>query len=148
MTVGHRIRPGGILSVLMVLVILMLSSFAALAWLAADREEKMALRAETAAVAYYAADQRCEELLFEAAGVVASMEEDCLAALSQLEGATVDSHQGQITLTLVVPVDNTRQIRAVVQVDPLSEKPLTVVSRAVETTVSWEEEMLDIWDGQ
>ena len=47
-----RIRPGGILSVLMVLVILMLSSFAALAWIAADGEEKMALRAETAAVDY------------------------------------------------------------------------------------------------
>ena len=142
-----RIRPGGILSVLMVLVILMLSSFAALAWIAADGEEKMALRAETAAVDYYAADRRCEELLFEAAGLVSSQREDAITALAALEGASVESDGGEITLTLVVPVDDTRQIRAVVQVDPASEQPLEGVTRAVETTVQWEEEILDIWDG-
>ena len=142
-----RIRPGGILSVLMVLVILMLSSFAALAWIAAG-EEKMALRAETAAVDYYAADRRCEELLFEAAGLVSSQREDAITALAALEGASVESDGGEITLTLVVPVDDTRQIRAVVQVDPASEQPLEVVTRAVETTVQWEEEILDIWDGK
>ena len=60
----------------------------------------------------------------------------------------MESDGGEITLMLVVPVDDTRQIRAVVQVDPASEQPLEVVTRAVETTVQWEEEILDIWDGK
>ena len=129
---------GGLISVFMVLLVLMLSTFAALSWMTASSEEKLASRAEQAASDYYRAVGAAAQDAGQAAFFAERGDSESLAALGELDGNI---------LTLVHPVDDRRQLRTVYRIGK-SAPYLSLLSQTVESTAEWEEESLNLWTGE
>ena len=129
---------GGLISVFMVLLVLMLSTFAVLSWVTAASEEKLAGRAEQAASDYYQAVAAAADDAGQAAFLAEQGDLEGLAALGELDGGV---------LTLVHPVDDRRQLRTVYRIEK-SAPYLALLSQTVESTAEWEEESLNLWAGE
>ena len=129
---------GGLISVFMVLLVLMLSTFAVLSWVTASSEEKLADRAERAASDYYRAVGAAAQDAGQAAFFAEQGDSEGMAALGELDGDI---------LTLVHSVDDRRQLRTVYRIGK-SAPYLSLLSQTVESTAEWEEESMNLWTGE
>ena len=129
---------GGLLSVVMVLVILLLSVFAALAMTASFSRTRLADRAETAAAAYYAAEKECAEKAAEVSGLLANGED--LKGLCEIQ----QSPDGQL-LVFISPIDENRQLEMVYLAG--EDGSMTFLKKTSVTVTRWEEDFLDVWTG-
>ena len=110
----------GISSLLMVFVVLCLTVFGVLAYMTARAEEALA---------------RLDEALSAMPG------EEALEAA----GFSVSEEEGALTGDLEIPVDGTRVYRLRVRIE---NGEYAVTARQTEDNTVWEEEHLDVWDGQ
>ncbi len=130
----------GISSMLMLFVILCLTVFGVLAYMTARADNRLTLRSAEAVKAYYAADAEAEEILsrVDAAG------EDYAAVLRE-EGFSTVQEGERLTADLELPIEGTRVYRMQLV---FTDGEYEVTIRRMEDNTVWEEEDLNVWDGQ
>ena len=121
----------GVSSMLMLFVILCLTVFGVLAYMTALADNRLTLRSAEAVKAYYAADA-------EAAG------EDYAAVLREEAFSTVQEGE-TLTADLELPIEGTRVYRMQLV---FTDGEYEVTIRRMEDNTVWEEEDLNVWDGQ
>lgn len=132
----------GISSLLMVFVVLCLTVFGVLAYMTARADHRLTQRSAQMVQAYYAADTRAEEALARLDEALSAMPgEEALEAA----GFSVSEEEGALTGDLEIPVDGTRVYRLRVRIE---NGEYAVTARQTEDNTVWEEEHLNVWDGQ
>ncbi|MGI5893289.1 MAG: hypothetical protein ACOX6P_01705 [Candidatus Merdivicinus sp.] len=137
----------GISTMLMVFVILCLTVFGMLAFLTARADSRLTDRMADSVQEYYAADARAEELLAEVDGILLS-EPDTAAWYASLEeiGFSIAETEKGTTAEIRIPIEGTRIYRMQLLLGEKSRYQVSI--RRVEDEAVWEEEALDVWDGQ
>lgn len=131
----------GISSLLMLFVILCLTVFGVLAYMTARADNRLTQRSAEAVRAYYAADARAEEILAQVDAASAETLPTVLAGA----GFSVEQDGEKVIADLEIPIEGTRIYRLrLVFADGTRE----VAIRRAEETAVWEDELLDVWDGQ
>ena len=144
----------GMLSVLMVLIILLLTSFAVLSYATAVAEARLTEKTVQSAADYYAADATAQKALFEL-DTMADKNDSAMAflqSLPQMDSVSVswevDASGEGYQLTCTIPIDDARQLRMLLTVTEADGRVvLNLTQRRVESTAVWEEEGIYVWDG-
>ena len=132
----------GMSSLMMVFVVLCLTVFGVLAYMTARADNRLTQRSAQMVQAYYAADAKAEEAL--ARLDAARLEMPAQDALESAGFAVVSAEQ-PLTGELEIPVDGTRVYRVQVEI---TGGDYRVTARQTEDNIVWEDEILDVWDGQ
>ena len=120
----------GMSSLLMVFVVLCLTVFGVLAYMTARADNRLTQRSAQMVQAYYAADAKAEEALARLDAALLEMpEQDALESA----GFAVVSAEQPLTGELEVEITG---------------GDYRVTARQTEDNIVWEDEILDVWDGQ
>ena len=133
----------GISSLLMIFVVLCLTVFGVLAYMTARADDRLTQRSAQMVQTYYEADARAEEALarLDAALLDALPEEEALSS----SGFTLCADEDVPTGELEIPMNSSRVYRLRVEIENGAYR---VIVRQTEDHAVWEEEYLDVWDGQ
>lgn len=144
----------GMLSVLMVLIVLLLTAFSVLSYSTAAAEARLTEKTVLSAQDYYAADAAAQQLVFQLYTLAEEEDsaENFFANLPEFPGITVTTQPSEsgegYELTCIVPIDDARQLRILLQLTETDGKLLlSQTCRRTESTAVWEEEGIYIWDG-
>ncbi len=132
----------GISSLLMIFVVLCLTVFGVLAYMTARADDRLTQRSAQMVQAYYTADAKAEEalaVLDEALEKMPPQKALETAGFTLLQTSRVTSGEMEI------PVSGTRIYQLIVTVQG---KNYQVIVRQTRDDAVWEEEHLDVWDGQ
>lgn len=132
----------GMSSLLMIFVVLCLTVFGVLAYMTARADDRLTQRSAQMVQAYYTADAKAEEALAQLDEAL--LEFDPETALESA-GFTVRTENGKPVGELEILVNDTRMYRLQVVIENESYR---VITRQTEDDTVWEEEHLDVWDGQ
>lgn len=132
----------GMSSLLMIFVVLCLTVFGVLAYMTARADDRLTQRSAQMVQAYYTADAKAEEALAQLDEAL--LEFDPETALESV-GFTVRTEDGKPVGELEILVNDTRMYRLQVVIENESYR---VITRQTEDDTVWEEEHLDVWDGQ
>ncbi len=145
----------GTSSILMIFVVVCLTVFAVLSFSTARADQRLTEKALEETAAYYAADMRAEETLARVDGVLADLlasapenYTDAAAAALSAEGVSASLDGGSLFGTAEFSIGEDRVYRLSFRVNPAgAASRYTVMARIVENTGVWEEEFLDVWEG-
>lgn len=132
----------GMSSLLMIFVVLCLTVFGVLAYMTARADDRLTQRSAEMVQAYYQADAAAEEALAQLDAALLELEPE--AALESA-GFTVDGGPETWNGSLEISIQDTRVYQLQVVVEQGSYR---VTARQTVDHAVWEEEYLDVWDGQ
>jgi Tfp pilus assembly protein PilX len=139
----------GMISILMVLIVLLLTAFAALSYTTARAEARLTDKTLTAVTDYYAADAQAERLLFRIETMASETANfaELAEQLAGTDGVSLSLEGSVCTADCIIPVDDARQIRMVLRITGKDGAGVEVLSRKIESTAVWEDENINLWDG-
>lgn len=133
----------GLSSMLMIFVMLCLTTFAVLSLTTARADSRLSDRAAAAAEDYYQAQCQAEEWLAEVDAISGRI---FTASAEQLPDGTTGWDSASGSLSAAFPAGDGRELCLTVQISV--DGTWALLSEMLVSTATWEEETIDVWDGE